>query len=112
MFIDRATIKIRAGRGGNGVVSFFRARHIPRGGPDGGNGGKGGSVYLRADPQMTTLFDFEIKPLYAAEDGESGDRSPLSPEKVDRSGIIYPRNSRRWRHSWADWIFRSAVASI
>ena len=98
MFIDRATIKIRAGRGGNGVVSFFRARRISRGGPDGGNGGKGGSVYLRADPQMTTLFDFESKPLFAAVDGTSGRRGNQTGASGKDLYIDLPCGTQVWHH--------------
>jgi len=72
MFFDRAVIRVRAGRGGKGCVSFHRARFLPRGGPDGGDGGCGGSVYLCSDPQLTTLADCERRSFYAAEDGKPG----------------------------------------
>jgi len=72
MFIDQATIVVKAGRGGNGVVSFRREKYIPKGGPDGGNGGDGGSVIIRADKQLTTLMDFRYKRHYKAENGEHG----------------------------------------
>ena len=72
MFIDQATITIHAGKGGNGIVSFRREKFIPKGGPDGGNGGRGGDIILRADRQLTTLMDFRYKRFYAAEDGQDG----------------------------------------
>jgi GTP-binding protein len=72
VFIDQATINVKAGNGGNGVVSFRREKFIPKGGPDGGNGGSGGSVILRADRQLTTLMDFRYKRKYAAGDGDKG----------------------------------------
>ncbi len=72
MFVDRVRIYVRSGRGGNGCVSFRREKYIPYGGPDGGNGGKGGDVYLRANPNITTLYDFTRKPHYKAEDGQHG----------------------------------------
>jgi len=72
MFIDQATIIVKAGKGGNGCVSFRREKYIPKGGPDGGNGGDGGSVIIRADRQLTTLMDFRYKRHYKAENGEHG----------------------------------------
>lgn len=72
MFIDRAKIKIKAGDGGNGKVSFHREKYISAGGPDGGDGGKGGDVILIADESLRTLIDFKYKRKYAAESGEDG----------------------------------------
>jgi GTPase len=57
-FIDEAFIDVIAGDGGNGVASFRREKYVPRGGPDGGDGGDGGSIFLEADPAITTLLDF------------------------------------------------------
>ncbi|KAJ48699.1 GTPase CgtA [Clostridium tetanomorphum DSM 665] len=75
MFIDRAKIFVKSGDGGNGAVSFRREKYIPLGGPDGGDGGKGGDVVLIADQNMTTLMDFTYKKKYAAERGENGSGS-------------------------------------
>jgi GTP-binding protein len=72
MFIDKAKIFITAGRGGDGCVSFRREKHVALGGPSGGNGGKGGDVYLEADPHKTTLLDLTYKPKYEAPNGENG----------------------------------------
>ncbi|MFL0247448.1 GTPase ObgE [Candidatus Clostridium stratigraminis] len=72
MFIDRAKIYVKSGDGGNGAVSFRREKYIPLGGPDGGNGGKGGDVVLEVDSNMTTLLDFTYKKKYAAQNGGSG----------------------------------------
>ena len=72
MFIDKAHIFITAGRGGAGCISFRREKFVPLGGPDGGNGGRGGDVYLEADPHMTTLLDLTYRPHYQAEDGRKG----------------------------------------
>jgi GTP-binding protein len=72
MLVDKAEIKVKAGKGGDGVVSFRREKFIPRGGPDGGDGGDGGSVYLVADHNMATLMDFRARPSYEAEKGKPG----------------------------------------
>jgi GTP-binding protein len=71
-FIDEAIVTFRAGHGGRGCVSFRREKFIPRGGPDGGNGGRGGDVILIANPELSTLQDFRFKRLYVAENGQPG----------------------------------------
>ena len=72
MFVDKATIFIKSGKGGNGSVSFRREPYIPQGGPDGGNGGKGGDIVIQADRNLRTLMDFRYKRKYEAESGEDG----------------------------------------
>ena len=72
MFVDRAKIFIRSGKGGNGAVSFRREPFVPEGGPDGGDGGKGGDVIFEADENMRTLMDFRYKRKYEAENGQDG----------------------------------------
>ncbi|NNG67413.1 GTPase ObgE [Caldanaerobacter subterraneus] len=72
MFIDTARIYIKAGDGGNGFISFRREKYVPYGGPDGGDGGKGGDVIFIADPNLSTLLDFKYKRKYIAENGENG----------------------------------------
>ncbi|MBQ1935604.1 MAG: GTPase ObgE [Clostridia bacterium] len=72
MFIDTATIQVKAGKGGNGCVAFHREKYVAAGGPDGGDGGNGGSVILIADSGLTTLMDFRYQRLYAAQNGEDG----------------------------------------
>ncbi|HEY5719081.1 MAG TPA: GTPase ObgE, partial [Gammaproteobacteria bacterium] len=71
-FVDEARIKIVAGHGGRGAVSFRREKFVPYGGPDGGDGGHGGSVYLRAQEGINTLADFRIQKTFRARNGEPG----------------------------------------
>ena len=72
MFIDQATITVKAGDGGNGAVSFHREKYINAGGPDGGDGGKGGDVIFVVDKNLNTLTDFRYKRKYTAENGQNG----------------------------------------
>jgi GTP-binding protein len=71
-FVDEVVIRVEAGAGGNGCVSFRREKYIPFGGPDGGDGGDGGSVYLLADPDLNTLADYRYTRLFRAERGQQG----------------------------------------
>jgi len=87
MFIDEAEIHVRGGRGGDGSCAFRREPYVPRGGPAGGNGGDGGSVYLEADPQLSTLYDVTHKPVYAAEDGRPG-RSKLQDGRSGKNLVV------------------------
>ena len=72
-FIDEAAIQLIAGSGGNGCLSFRREKFIPKGGPDGGDGGKGGSIFLKADSSLTTLQDFRLQKKYQAKNGSPGE---------------------------------------
>lgn len=72
MFVDTAKVSLQAGKGGNGAVSFRREIYIPKGGPDGGDGGRGGDIIFRADKNTNTLIDFRFTPILTAEDGKNG----------------------------------------
>ncbi|HOJ80185.1 MAG TPA: GTPase CgtA, partial [Clostridiales bacterium] len=72
MFIDRAKIYIKAGDGGNGIVSFRREKYVPAGGPDGGDGGKGGDIVFEVDEGLRTLIDFRYRRKYIAGSGDNG----------------------------------------
>ncbi|NLD88659.1 MAG: GTPase CgtA, partial [Clostridiales bacterium] len=72
MFVDIVKIFIKAGRGGDGAVSFHREKYVAAGGPDGGDGGKGGNVVFAVDNHMSSLMDFRLKCKYIAENGENG----------------------------------------
>lgn len=81
-FVDEATIRVQAGNGGHGCLSFRREKYVERGGPDGGDGGHGGSVYLIADSSMNTLADFRVARKFRAESGAPG----AGRNKTGRSG--------------------------
>ncbi|MCX7773920.1 MAG: GTPase ObgE [Clostridia bacterium] len=81
MFIDIAEVYIKAGNGGNGIVSFAREKYVPNGGPDGGDGGDGGNVIFEVDLGLRTLVDFRYKRKYIAEEGEKGGNRNMSGKK-------------------------------
>lgn len=77
-FIDTASIKLKAGNGGDGCISFRREKYVPKGGPNGGNGGNGASIYFIGDNNHHTLMDFRYKSIYKAADGEKGKGSDMN----------------------------------
>ena len=74
-FVDEAVIEVHAGKGGDGVASFRREKFVPRGGPDGGDGGRGGSIYALADRNLNTLIDYRFARIHRAKNGEKGQGS-------------------------------------
>lgn len=90
MFIDEATIMIRSGDGGDGRISFYRGKYIPKGGPDGGNGGRGGHIYFVGDANLRTLQDFRYKRKYVAMNGEMGGKGKCFGAKGDDLIIRLP----------------------
>lgn len=89
-FVDEATIKVEAGKGGNGIVSFRREKYIEMGGPDGGDGGDGGSVFLVGDVNLNTLVDFRYSRRYKAENGGQGARRRMTGKGGDDLYIKVP----------------------
>jgi GTP-binding protein len=105
VFVDKAIITIRAGKGGNGAVSFRREKFEPKGGPNGGNGGDGGNVVFVTEPGLTTLYDFRFQKLWAAQNGDDGGRKQCSGLggqdliiKVPAGTLIFNRDTGELMH--------------
>lgn len=110
MFVDRAKIIIRSGRGGNGAVSFRREPFVPEGGPDGGDGGDGGNVIFAVDSHMRTLMDFRFRQIYEAEDGQNGMKKKCFGRKgadlvirVPRGTMVYDSESGLLMHDLKEY---------
>jgi GTP-binding protein len=89
-FVDEARIAVHAGKGGDGAVSFRREKYVPRGGPDGGDGGRGGSVYAVADRNINTLIDYRYARIHRAKDGEKGHGKQCSGRSADDVRLRVP----------------------
>ena len=92
-FVDKARITIRAGNGGNGAVAFHREKYVAAGGPDGGDGGRGGSVVFSVDDNLSTLMDFRYKRKYVAQDGMPGQGKRCNGRDGDTLVIKVPRGT-------------------
>jgi GTP-binding protein len=90
MFIDKFEIYIKAGNGGNGRVSFHREKYVPQGGPDGGDGGRGGDVIFKIDEGRNTLLDFKYRRKFAAENGENGKSGKMFGKSAEHIYISVP----------------------
>ena len=90
MFIDHAQIELQAGKGGAGSISFRREKFIPKGGPDGGNGGRGGNIVIIGDPNLRTLQDFRYKRKYIASNGHPGSSNSKTGKNGDDIKIRIP----------------------
>ena len=93
MFVDKAVIEIKAGDGGNGAVAFHREKYVASGGPDGGDGGKGGDVVFVADDSLSTLADFKYKRKYKAPNGADGGGARRNGKKAEDLVIRVPRGT-------------------
>ena len=93
MFIDTAKIKIKAGDGGDGAVSFHREKYVAAGGPDGGDGGRGGSILFQVDDNLSTLADFRYKRKYTAQRGENGRGNRCFGKSAPDLTIFVPRGT-------------------
>ena len=88
MFIDRVIVRVKAGDGGSGIISFRREKFVPMGGPDGGDGGRGGDVVIRGDSNLATLLDYTYRDFWKAESGEHGSGSNRSGKSGD--SVVMP----------------------
>lgn len=93
MFVDIAKIHLKAGDGGNGAVSFHREKYVAAGGPDGGDGGRGGNIVLLADTNLSTLADFRYKRKYSAPNGENGGKGRCSGRRGEDLVIRVPKGT-------------------
>ncbi|MEO0480701.1 MAG: GTPase ObgE [Planctomycetota bacterium] len=90
MFLDELEFVVRGGKGGDGAVSFHREKFVPRGGPDGGDGGRGGAVILRASQHENTLYHLAGKPVYEARKGQPGSRRDMTGRSADDLELLVP----------------------
>ncbi len=93
MFVDIAKIHLKAGNGGNGAVSFHREKYVAAGGPDGGDGGRGGNIIFTVDDNLSTLADFRYKRKYSAESGENGKAGRASGKSAEDLIIYVPKGT-------------------
>ena len=90
MFLDEVTISVRGGNGGNGAISFHRAKYVPKGGPDGGNGGQGGSLIIQVDPNKNTLYHFKGIKEFLAKNGHNGSGQNCTGAAGEDTTLLVP----------------------
>lgn len=90
MFVDKATIHVKSGAGGNGMVAWRREKYVPHGGPAGGDGGKGGDIYVEATSDLNTLLDFKYQSIFKAGDGEKGGPKNMHGKGGKDATILVP----------------------
>ncbi len=104
MFLDRVKIFVRAGSGGDGAATFRREAHVPRGGPDGGDGGRGGSIFLRVDAGQTTLRDFQYAHHFKAKPGGRGERARRHGKAADDLHLPVPPGTAVWNDATGELV--------
>jgi GTP-binding protein len=112
MFVDEVDIQVRAGDGGNGCLSFRREKHVPRGGPNGGNGGRGGSIYLEASPHHNTLVTYRFHPEFTAERGHHGQGSNRTGSDGADLVLAVPPGTVAYEASGDDLILLADLAHV
>ncbi len=110
MFIDRARIRVTAGKGGNGCMAFRREKFVPRGGPSGGDGGRGGDVYLECSRRVNTLLHFQYKRVFKAERGRHGEGSQRHGKDGEDLIILVPPGTQVFREPAHELLHDFAVA--
>lgn len=93
MFIDYTKVKVKAGNGGNGAISFHREKYVDNGGPDGGDGGRGGDVYFKVDKDKNTLLDFRYNKKIVAKDGENGSKKNCTGKSAEDIYVSVPKGT-------------------
>ena len=110
MLADRARIEVRAGAGGNGALSFRREAHVPKGGPDGGDGGRGGDVVLRCDDSLRDLQSFKRRAHYKAPRGRHGEGAQRHGARGDDLVVRVPPGT--WARDWKGTVYDLVVAGV
>jgi GTP-binding protein len=109
MFIDRAKIRVRGGRGGNGVTAFRREKFVPRGGPSGGDGGRGGDVWIVADESLNTLLHLRYNPEHNAERGRHGEGSNCSGREGEDITVRVPVGTQIFDSTSGEFLYDLAA---
>jgi GTPase len=110
MFIDRARIRVAAGNGGNGCVAFRREKFVPRGGPSGGDGGRGGDIYLECSDRVNTLLHFQYKRSFQADRGRHGEGSQRHGRDGEDMTILVPPGTQVFKEPGSELILDLAVS--